>query len=71
MSDYGCPYCNYNFKTKREECDLTHEATNGAVMCDFEYEDCPEYNLQNVSSERPTDEELIGETYYADHDGGE
>lgn len=40
---YGCQYCIFDTEKKEEYCILTGEATNGAVMCDFEYEDCPEY----------------------------
>lgn len=39
---YGCRYCKMNEKNE-EYCTLTKELTKGAVMCDFEYEDCPEY----------------------------
>ncbi|MGN0806706.1 MAG: hypothetical protein ACI4MC_06665 [Candidatus Coproplasma sp.] len=28
-------------KTYTEYCELTGEPTNGAVMCDFEFERCP------------------------------
>ena len=44
MSDYACPFCNWNEKTMREECDITHEPTNGAVMCHYEFENCQHYN---------------------------
>lgn len=40
---YGCPYCKTDMKKRQEYCILTGEATNGAVMCDFEYEYCDEY----------------------------
>ena len=39
---YGCNYCKMN-KKYEEYCVLTGELTNSAVMCDFEWEDCPEY----------------------------
>lgn len=39
---YGCKYCKMNGKHE-EYCALTGELTKGAVMCDFEWEDCPEY----------------------------
>lgn len=39
---YGCRYCKMNNKYE-EYCALTGEPTNSAVMCDFEWEDCPEY----------------------------
>lgn len=59
MSDYGCPFSNWNEKTMREECDLTHEPTNGAVMCDFEFDECPEYCARCASSEQRDFEEQI------------
>lgn len=39
---YGCRYCKMN-KKYDEYCALTGELTKEAVMCDFEWEDCPEY----------------------------
>ena len=39
---YGCRYCKMN-KNHDEYCVLTGELTKGAVMCDFEYEFCLEY----------------------------
>ena len=39
---YGCKYCKMN-KQNNEYCTLTGAPTNGAVMCDFEWEDCPDY----------------------------
>ena len=39
---YGCKYCKMD-KNYAEYCSLTKEPTKGAVMCDFEWEDCPEY----------------------------
>lgn len=39
---YGCRYCKMN-KKYEEYCALTGELTKEAVMCDFEWEDCPEY----------------------------
>lgn len=39
---YGCRYCKMN-KDNNEYCVLTGELTKNAVMCDFEFEDCPEY----------------------------
>lgn len=39
---YGCEYCKTN-KDNNEYCALTGELTNGAVMCDCEWEDCPDY----------------------------
>ena len=38
---YGCEFCKMDKKTYTEYCSLTGEPTNGAVMCDFEYERCP------------------------------
>lgn len=37
---YGCEFCKMD-KKYNEYCELTGEPTNGAVMCDFEYEHCP------------------------------
>lgn len=39
---HGCKYCKMNGKYE-EYCMLTGEPTKGEVKCDFEYEDCPEY----------------------------
>lgn len=39
---YGCRYCKMN-KKHEEYCALTGELTKGAVMCDFEWERCSEY----------------------------
>lgn len=39
---YGCRYCRIGADYK-EYCALTGEPTNGAVMCDFEWERCSEY----------------------------
>ncbi|MGN0812947.1 MAG: hypothetical protein ACI4MQ_05540 [Candidatus Coproplasma sp.] len=38
---YGCEFCKMDTKTYTEYCSLTGEPTNGAVMCDFEFERCP------------------------------
>ncbi len=40
---YGCRYCKMNMTKREEYCTLTKKPTNGAVMCDFEWEDCAEY----------------------------
>ncbi len=40
---YGCDYCKMN-EQNEEYCTLTGELTKGAVMCDLEYDLCPEYN---------------------------
>jgi hypothetical protein len=40
---YGCPFCDFNLKKEYEECSVTGEPTNGAVMCDFEFENCEIY----------------------------
>lgn len=39
---YGCPYCETN-KKYEEYCKITGKSTNGAVVCDFGYEQCQEY----------------------------
>ena len=39
---YGCRYCKMN-NEYNERCVLTGELTKGAVKCDFEWKDCPEY----------------------------
>ena len=52
---YGCPYCKMN-KKHEENCVLTGELTNGAVMCDFEWENCPEYQkAQEPIEPKPRD----------------
>lgn len=40
---YGCRHCKMDTMRQVEYCALTGELTNGAVMCDLEYERCPEY----------------------------
>lgn len=38
---YGCEFCVMDRKKYFEYCAISGEPTNGAVMCDFEYERCP------------------------------
>lgn len=38
---YGCEFCVMDKTTYTEYCAINGEDTNGAVMCDFEYERCP------------------------------
>ena len=38
---YGCEFCIMDRKKYFEYCAITGEPTNGAVMCDFEYDRCP------------------------------
>lgn len=38
---YGCEFCVIDKTTYTEYCAINGEDTNGAVMCDFEYERCP------------------------------
>lgn len=40
---YGCRYCKMDMMRQEEYCILTGELTKSAVMCDFGYEQCPEY----------------------------
>jgi hypothetical protein len=37
---YGCPNCIYNTLKNREECAVNGVPTLGAVMCDFEFDEC-------------------------------
>lgn len=39
---YGCRYCKMD-GSHNEYCTITKEPTKGAVLCDFEWEDCPHY----------------------------
>jgi hypothetical protein len=41
---FGCPNCVYVANKDIEICKVTGEPTNGAVMCDFEFDDCEIYN---------------------------
>ncbi len=49
---YGCKFCKMN-EAREEYCVLTGELTKGAILCDLEYEDCPEYQaaLKPIKSE--------------------
>lgn len=38
-----CPYSKFNEKHLCEECILTGEKVEGFIMCDFEYDLCPDY----------------------------
>lgn len=38
---YGCEFCVMDRKKYFEYCAISGEPTNGAVMCDFEYDSCP------------------------------
>ncbi|MGN0824548.1 MAG: hypothetical protein ACI4MB_05730 [Candidatus Coproplasma sp.] len=38
---YGCEFLVMDKTTYTEYCAINGEDTNGAVMCDFEYERCP------------------------------
>lgn len=40
---YGCPYNRMHTMKQIEYCTLTGEATNGVVLCDIDYQDCPQY----------------------------
>lgn len=56
----GCKYCKMNANYE-EYCALTGELTKGAIMCDFEYEDCPEYKkaLEPIKPQRKEEPQLI------------
>ncbi len=50
---YGCRYCKMDMKRREEYCTLTKKPTNGAVMCDFEWEDCAEYKASQEPIREP------------------
>ena len=50
---YGCRYCKMNMTKREEYCTLTKKPTNGAVMCDFEWEDCAEYKAAQEPIREP------------------
>lgn len=39
----GCPYSKFNFKEMEEKCEVTKELTHNAILCDFDYENCPHF----------------------------
>ncbi len=49
---YGCRYCKMN-NEYNERCVLTGELTKGAVKCDFEWKDCPEYKAAQEPIREP------------------
>ncbi len=42
-----------DMKKMEEYCTLTKKATNGAVMCDFEWENCAEYKAAQEPIREP------------------
>ena len=34
----GCPYLKFDWKQDCEACKLTEKPTNGALLCDFDYD---------------------------------
>ena len=43
----GCPFLKYDWNKNCETCKLTDKPTNGALLCDFDYDtDCAIYQKQ-------------------------
>lgn len=54
---YGCRYLKWDGIRQIEYCKITDEPTNGSVICDCNYKDCPHYKealkpLNGQGSER-------------------
>lgn len=50
MKSCGCPYSNWNWEKLCEVCTITDKPTNGAVCCDFGYdEECSEYKKRTAN----------------------
>ncbi|MGN0807601.1 MAG: hypothetical protein ACI4MN_04040 [Candidatus Coproplasma sp.] len=57
---YGCEFCVMDKKKLIEYCAITGEPTNGAVMCDFEFERCEHRSsAQAQEQNKHASEELI------------
>ena len=45
----GCPYSEWNWEKDCEVCRLTGKPTEGAIMCDFGFdEECDEYKNKKI-----------------------
>lgn len=50
----GCPYIKFDYKHECEVCRVTEMPTNGALTCDFDYEDCAAFKLQKRDAKKET-----------------
>lgn len=58
---YGCKFCKMDTMRQEEQCILTGALTKADPMCEFEYEDCPEYKkaLEPIKPQRAKEPQLI------------
>ena len=51
MSNIGCPYKERNIGTGNDYCPIIKKTVEGFVMCEVDWESCPEYHAQKNKEE--------------------